>query len=170
MISKIYEFLDTVILVLKKKEIIFLHLYHHFITLILCFVMMEQVIAAQSFTMAANCTVHIFMYYYYALSALGLANWLSSDLELMNFFDAGIQVWWKRYITQLQIFQFVLDAGFNMIVTINHFQHYGTPNQCSGNIYSWIFGHFVLTSFLLLFIHFFIQTYILKQPKSTKAE
>lgn len=34
---KFYELFDTVILALKKKPLTFLHVYHHCLTLILCF-------------------------------------------------------------------------------------------------------------------------------------
>ena len=32
-VSKFYELFDTVLIILKKKPLIFLHVYHHFITL-----------------------------------------------------------------------------------------------------------------------------------------
>lgn len=41
-LSKFYELLDTVIIVLKKRPIIFLHVYHHCITVLLVYVMIKE--------------------------------------------------------------------------------------------------------------------------------
>lgn len=41
-LSKFYELLDTVIIVLKKRPIIFLHVYHHCITVLLVFIMIKE--------------------------------------------------------------------------------------------------------------------------------
>jgi len=141
-LSKFYEFFDTVIICLKKRPIIFLHVYHHCITLVLVFVMLSSEVAVQWIAMTANCMVHVPMYYYYAISSLG--------------YDA----WWKKYITMFQIVQFVVDLSANSIGFLYHFQGY----QCSGPISSWIFGQSILVSFLILFIIFFRDNYKKKSP------
>jgi len=136
-LSKYYELVDTVIIVLKKRPIIFLHVYHHCITVLLVYIMLDNEVAVQWISSIANVTVHIPMYFYYALSALGYT------------------VWWKKYITKLQITQFVVDILANTI-GLFYYTFYGT---CSGALWSWIFGQAVLISFLFLFISFFRHNY-----------
>ena len=91
-LSKFYELFDTIIIVLKKNQLIFLHVYHHCITIVLVYLMLEQDVAVKWLSVAANCLVHIPMYYYYGMSSL------------------GFQIWWKKYITKLQIIQFIIDV------------------------------------------------------------
>jgi len=136
-LSKFYELVDTVIICLKKRPIIFLHVYHHCITLALVYVMMSNEVAVQWISMTANCLVHIPMYYYYGLSAL------------------GYDVWWKKYITKLQIAQFIVTISANTIGFVYHFKGY----DCSGSVQSWLFGQAILLSFLVLFILFYKSTY-----------
>jgi fatty acid elongase 3 len=45
-LSKYYELLDTMILLIKKKEVIFLHVYHHFITIYIAWACMTDHVAA----------------------------------------------------------------------------------------------------------------------------
>jgi len=136
-LSKYYELLDTVIICLKKRPIIFLHVYHHCITVVLVYVMISNAVAVNWIATAANCLVHIPMYYYYGMSAL------------------GYDIWWKKYITKLQITQFVVDLSANSV----GFYFYYSGYNCSGVIESWIFGQAVLVSFLILFILFYKSTY-----------
>jgi len=136
-LSKYYEFLDTIIICLKKRPVIFLHVYHHCITLILTFVMIKTEVAAQWISMAANCLVHVPMYYYYGMSSL------------------GYEIWWKKYITIIQIIQFLLDLSSGTIGFIYFYNGY----QCFGDIKVWIFGQCVITSFLILFIAFYKDNY-----------
>jgi fatty acid elongase 3 len=143
-LSKYYEFLDTIIICLKKRPIIFLHVYHHCITLVLVFVMLSNEVAVQWIAMTANCLVHVPMYYYYAMSSL------------------GYEIWWKKYITMLQIIQFVIDITANSIGFVYHL----TGSNCSGSLSSWVFGQSILLSFLVLFIAFFKENYK-KKPTST---
>jgi hypothetical protein len=82
---KWYELLDTVILVLRKKPVIFLHEYHHAATLFLCWIQLDQHSTVQWVPITINLLVHVVMYYYYTLASL------------------KIHVWWKKYLTQFQI-------------------------------------------------------------------
>jgi len=146
--SKFYELLDTVIIVLKKRPIIFLHIYHHFITIVLVYSMALWKVAVSWLAISLNLTVHIFMYYYYAVSS------------------RGIEVWWKKYITKMQIAQFFLDVFGNFV----GFYYIYAGSKCSGDIEAWVFGQAILLSFLLLFMMFYKKTYTPKSPRGQNGD
>eukprot|EP00960_Hanusia_phi_P033016 750196-Hanusia_phi.AAC.2 len=172
---KWYELLDTVILVLRKKEVIFLHEYHHAATLFLCWIQMDQHSTVQWVPIAINLLVHVFMYYYYTLAAL------------------KIPVWWKMYLTQLQIVQFVIDIAacefmfallFVCSYNIRHLcltvawrmtapfpwqvstqavmslssEVWGPRPLCNGTLKGALVGVGVIFSYLVLFVIFYLQT------------
>jgi len=145
-LSKFYELLDTVIIVLKKRPVIFLHVYHHCITVLLVYVMLANEVGVQWISSCANVMVHVPMYFYYALSSMGFS------------------VWWKKYITQMQILQFVVDLLANSVGLYYHL----TYRTCSGALWSWLFGQAVLVSFLILFIAFFKRSYAERQAELKK--
>ncbi|KJE97056.1 hypothetical protein CAOG_07538 [Capsaspora owczarzaki ATCC 30864] len=142
--SKFIEFLDTFFMVLRKKneQITFLHVYHHGSMFCLWWMGTKWVPGGQAFFGASiNCFVHVIMYAYYMLSAM------------------GISVWWKKYITVLQLVQFVIawiHAIGSLYVDCNfpHWMHYGLM------IY--------LFTLILLFLNFYIHSYGQK-GKSNKS-
>ncbi|KAJ3606387.1 hypothetical protein NHX12_025908 [Muraenolepis orangiensis] len=93
-ISKGVEFLDTVFFILRKKfnQVSFLHVYHHCTMFILWWIGMKWVPGGQAFFGATiNSSIHVLMYGYYGLAALGP--------QIQKY------LWWKRYITIIQMMQ-----------------------------------------------------------------
>lgn len=146
--SKWYEMLDTVIFILRKKnqQVSFLHVYHHTSMFLLWWIGIKWVAGGLSvFGAMVNSFVHIIMYSYYGLSALG-----------PMFYK---YLWWKKYLTLLQFVQFVIGLAF--AIQSIYF-------QCKFPLWmQWAFL-FYGTSLIILFSNFYIHAYIKKErlPKS----
>merc|ERR1712179_596621 len=61
---------DTVFIVLRKQQLIFLHWYHHLTVLIYVFYCFSQFTSCGRWFMVMNYFVHSLMYSYYTLRAL----------------------------------------------------------------------------------------------------
>ena len=113
-LTRLADLLDTVFFVLRKKQqqITFLHIYHH--TLVPLIGWMALKIAPQApviiLFLMLNSFIHAVMYTYYALAAFG--NHLRRYL------------WWKKYITQLQLLQFMVCGLYGILL---YFQQTGYP-------------------------------------------
>jgi len=138
---KIYELVDTYFIVLGHYPLGFLHVYHHPMTLLLTYSQLYDASAVQWVPITLNLIVHSVMYYYYGMTAL------------------GHKVWWKKYVTTLQITQFVLDVVAVYYCTWRVVAY----GDCFGGVASAYFGCAVLSSYLLLFIQFFYETYLKKE-------
>jgi len=143
---KYLELLDTVFLALKKKPLAFLHVFHHSATALLCFTQLNGKTSVSWVVISLNLSVHVIMYYYYYASA------------------GGAKIWWKKYLTSMQITQFIIDLFVVYFGTYSHvtYLHYPSlPNMgnCAGTESAAVFGCALLTSYLGLFINFYIQTY-----------
>lgn len=149
-VSKFYELVDTIIMILKKRPLNFLHVYHHSIVIPLFYVYMSTSMVLQWIVVVANSLVHVAMYYYYALSTVGQT------------------VWWKKYITQAQIIQFIIDLTATWPYPLLYFSASG----CSGSMRAWLFGQAVGASFFKLFRDFYVRSYsksktAIAQPQTT---
>lgn len=104
-----------------------------------------------------NLTVHVFMYYYYFRTA------------------TGAKIWWKKYLTSLQITQFVIDLVIIYTVTWSYFAYTYYPflpnfGTCAGTESAAAFGCAILTSYLFLFINFYRMTYNQKKQQQQQKK
>ncbi|XP_070153889.1 very long chain fatty acid elongase 7-like [Polyergus mexicanus] len=98
-LAKLTELLDTVFFVLRKKEkqITFLHMYHHTVMPMISWGATKYYPGGHGiFIGIINSFVHIIMYTYYLLAAL------------LPHYQCRRYLWWKKYITTLQMTQFCL--------------------------------------------------------------
>ncbi|KAI8905104.1 GNS1/SUR4 family-domain-containing protein [Gorgonomyces haynaldii] len=134
-LSKFPELIDTVILVLKKKPVIFLHWYHHSIVIVMVYVWLHYQSMFGTHGMLLNTLVHVFMYWYYFASLMG---W---------------NVSYKKYLTSGQILQFTTFLPLSV-----YYYHVYTKTNCVG-FPSWVFSMGVNLTFLYLFIDFYTKAY-----------
>jgi len=134
--SKLVEFGDTLFIVLKKKPLIFLHWYHHIMTLLYCW---YAVRVASYYTCAGwwfatmNLAIHSFMYSYYFVTTL------------------GVKPGWSKLITLCQIIQMV--AG--LLVVLLTFQ---CPKWVEDKVGTF-FGIGMYLSYFILFAQFYFTKY-----------
>lgn len=151
--SKFIELLDTLFFVLRKKhsQITFLHVFHHSFMPFTWWWGMTIAPAGgmSSFHAMVNACVHVIMYTYYGLSAAGP--------RFQKY------LWWKKYMTAIQLIQFVLISL--------HISQYYFMEKCDFQVpmfihLIWMYGTF----FFVLFSNFWIQAYIKgkRLPTATK--
>lgn len=76
-VTKFFELLDTVFLMLRKKDnqLSFLHVYHHSTMFVFSWTCAKFVPSGSAFLpILINSAVHVFMYVYYLLAAAQCAN------------------------------------------------------------------------------------------------
>lgn len=145
--SKLIEFMDTFFFILRKNnhQITFLHLYHHASMLNIWWFVMNWIPCGHSYFGASlNSFIHVVMYSYYGLSAIPAIR---------------PYLWWKKYITQLQLIQFFLTVTQTTLAVI---WPCGFP---MGWLYFQISYMFTL---IILFMNFYIQTYKKKSGSQRK--
>jgi len=138
--SKCLEFCDTFFFILRKKQnqLTFLHIYHHSTMFAFWWVGAKFVPGGCALTGAmVNCFVHVIMYSYYGLAAIGP--------NVRKF------LWWKKYLTIIQLIQFTVGVvlGLNAIITGCQFTRW----------MQYVFVGYAF-SFIILFSNFYNQAYI----------
>lgn len=98
----------------------------------------------------------------------------------------GVRVWWKEWVTKLQIIQFIIDLGTDLsflrhliilsirrltmpagfvyfasytYFTSTYFPSMPSAGRCAGEEFAAFAGIGIISSYLLLFISFYLATY-----------
>ncbi|XP_051234026.1 ELOVL fatty acid elongase 8b [Dicentrarchus labrax] len=143
--SKVIELSDTIFFILRKKsnQLTFLHVYHHATMILNWWAGVKYVAGGQSFFIGLlNTFVHTVMYSYYGLAAIGP--------HMQKY------LWWKRYLTSLQLVQFVLFilyTGQKLLVECDF--------PTSMNIL--VFCYCI--TLIILFSNFYYQSYLNKKKQ-----
>jgi len=149
-ISKVFELIDTLFLILKKKSVNFLHVYHHISVLIFCWFGTRQPISLYlKYFACMNYFVHSIMYTYFFATSLKI---------VPKYFPSYL-------ITVLQILQMILGLVITGSVWYYIFNNILCPHHLDFVIYSSL----MYGSYLALFLHFFIKRYCKFYIKSDKS-
>ena len=150
--SKIPELLDTVFIVLRKRNLLFLHWYHHITVLLYCWHAYSTECGAGLFFVSMNYLVHSVMYTYFAFSTLRLVpKWFPV------FIITGMQ------IAQMFVGMFICGVSW----------YYKLTRPCANNFTNLQLGGLMYLSYLGLFVQFAWSKYsssssASKESKKTK--
>ena len=147
--SKIWEFLDTYLILAKGQPTIFLQKYHHVGALVCWWLCCYYDAKFICMTVLYNSIIHTIMYSYYLASLLGY-KWTSikiyiTSLQLVQFFGGAWSCWqyyYKPLLATEPSVEFLLSDGEFISVTLFH-------------VY--------LTGLVILFLQFFIKEYFMKK-------
>uniref|UniRef100_T1L0G4 Elongation of very long chain fatty acids protein n=1 Tax=Tetranychus urticae TaxID=32264 RepID=T1L0G4_TETUR len=147
--SKLIEFGDTAFLVLRKKPLTFLHVYHHALTALWAFFFWHSGLPISRWTISMNFFVHSFMYTYFALAAYGVK--IPKPVAL--------------FVTIIQILQMLIGCA------VSNFLIYAriTGISCKMDLIHDICVNLTYISYAILFIHMFYSKY-LKKAKSIDSK
>ncbi|XP_025416904.1 elongation of very long chain fatty acids protein 4-like isoform X2 [Sipha flava] len=138
-VSKIMDLFDTVFFILRKKDshVSFLHVYHHINMVVTCFFHLRFIKSENAaLGTIVNSFVHIVMYSYYFLTALGP--------------NVRKHLWWKKYLTCIQIIQFIIAITYCISL-------YAFDCTYPRLFIVYVFADIVL--FLYMFLKFYKKTY-----------
>lgn len=150
LLSRLADFLDTIWFVLRKKHshISFLHVFHHSYVPTVAYLASRWtpvVPNAMAFPFV-NSAIHVIMYTYYLLA---------------TYPQMRPHLWWKRYLTALQMTQFILVLVYNI------FGYFYFNSVCGKLQTASLIGSLISALiFLALFSSFYKQTYIVNNTKS----
>ncbi|CAM6014274.1 unnamed protein product [Sphagnum balticum] len=157
-VSKLYEFMDTAVMLLKRnlRQITYLHLYHHASICCVWWIIAHLCPTGDAYFSAAfNSWVHVAMYLYYLLAAT-----IAKDENCRRKY-----LFWGKYLTMMQMIQFVAfiaQAVYGLLQPASYVKH--LPRM--------LFYYSI--SLLAFFSNFFVTKYGRsshgRQPKRLKAD
>ncbi|SOV73621.1 fatty acid elongation protein, GNS1/SUR4 family, putative [Plasmodium sp. gorilla clade G3] len=170
-ISKYFELIDTLFLILKKKEITFLHWFHHSTVLLYTWDTYYEEIPVGFIFICINAFVHSIMYFYYFLASC---------------YNKKFK--WSIIVTFIQICQMFLGVlltsyclYISYIYTYNNKWTVSFVHKLKNNV-TFQYGHYIsrkniilaslmYISYLYLFINYFFHrytiSYLIKKKKKT---
>jgi elongation of very long chain fatty acids protein 6 len=149
-LSKLVELGDTVFIVLRKQNLIFLHWYHHIATLVYAWFSYAEQTGTGRWFVTMNFCIHSIMYSYYALKAL--------KFKVPRFINV--------VITGLQTIQMIIGVTIGSYVISLKIRDLPVQQTWSNLAFQFT----MYFSYLYLFSAFFYNAYIApKKPTTTPS-
>jgi elongation of very long chain fatty acids protein 4 len=152
-VSKIWDFWDTIFIVLGKKwrQLSFLHVYHHFTIFLFYWVNVNiQYDGDVYLTILLNGFIHTVMYTYYFICMHTKVPETGKSLP----------IWWKSSLTMMQMIQFISMMSQAIYLLTN--------SHCIGHSFRVTALYLVyILSLFFLFAQFFVSSYM--KPKKKKS-
>lgn len=149
-LSKMPELGDTVFIVLRKQQLIFLHWYHHLTVLVYVFYCFSQFTSCARWFMVMNYFVHSLMYTYFALRAMRVS------------VPKGVAM----TITTLQLVQMVVGCGINYLA----FSFKESGRECGVSDTNLLYSSLMYSSYFVLFARFFYKAYFCKSERKSNEK
>ena len=148
-LSKLPELVDTLFIVIRKQQLIFLHWYHHATVLVYCWFSYKDFTSTGRWFMVMNYFVHSMMYTYYACKAMRMR----------------VPAFVSQLITTSQILQMVAGCYVNYVA----YQANKSGVKCATSNENILYSSLMYFSYFVLFFHFFINAYILKSGRKVSS-
>jgi len=150
--SKVWDFWDTIFIVLGKKwkQLSFLHVYHH--TTIFLFYWLNTHVNYDGdiyLTILLNGLIHTCMYTYYFICMHTKVPETGKSLP----------IWWKSSLTMMQMIQFVIMMSQATYLAVTQCEHVSTRVVLVYLVY--------IFTLLILFAQFFVKSYM--KPRKKKS-
>ena len=139
-LSKIYEFLDTWIVLLKGRKPIFLQVFHHIGAVLIMWALTQFRTEATWLFLSLNSFIHTLMYARYALTVV------------------GIHPPFKSLLTTMQLVQFVVGMGLSA-------PYFFIECLTGPAFWALACNNTYVTILVFLFADFFKKNYLAKKPK-----
>jgi elongation of very long chain fatty acids protein 6 len=146
--SKLVDLIDTAFVVLRKQKLIFLHWYHHAITLVFSWYLLRSFTSIGRWFVAMNFSVHSLMYSYYAFKAARFR--IPKQISI--------------FITTLQLSQMLVGVWLNIYALVKKV----AGGKCDVPTEGLCFAFFLYFTFFVLFFNFFRNAYMKKKPSMVK--
>mmetsp|Transcript_5466 Transcript_5466/g.9635 ORF Transcript_5466/g.9635 Transcript_5466/m.9635 type:complete len:281 (+) Transcript_5466:154-996(+) len=145
-LSKFYELIDTFLLIIRRKPLTLLHVWHHASVIVETWSWIQYRMIFCVYGMMFNSFVHILMYFYFGCSLVHIK----------------LPKWFRQSITSIQIIQFITSFIFAIPYVVLLVTQ---PNSCYG-IEAFYISILCNGSYLALFIRFYIKSYNSKPIKT----
>lgn len=145
-LSKLPEFGDTLFIVLRKQPLIFLHWYHHILTLIYSWYAFKEFTPTARWYTVMNSGIHSLMYSYYALKAL--------------------KVRIPRFISAIITFSQISQMAVGCYVNYKTIQFLWSGAPCYISAANLTFSSVMYLTYFILFGNFFYQSYVNRKARA----
>jgi len=146
-LSKYVEFIDTIFLIVRGKDVSWLHYLHHIGAPINMGIIYWSRIEAGWIFSLLNGIIHTLMYGYYGVTSLGYR----------------VPGLFKMTLTTLQIAQFL--TGFTILYFYASVPCWAASAE---RMMAWWYTYLYVGTVLVLFVSFYVKTYIMKQVANKK--